>query len=223
MHHRCLAGAPLTVDLFPETRHRQAIDAGAMLLGGHALPHGEVLLAAVQSVTAAAPWRHMQTPGGRAMSMANSCCGPLGWVSDSDGYRYVARDPETGQPWPAMPEAFGALAREAAAAAGYADFVPDACLLNRYAPGARLSLHRDQDEHDAEAPIVSVSLGLPATFLFGGARRKDPCQRVALYHGDVVVWGGPSRFRYHGVLPVADGQHACLGRCRINLTFRKVY
>lgn len=213
----------MTVDLFPETRQCQPIEAGAVLLGGQALSSADALLAAVQSVTASAPWRQMQTPGGRAMSMANSCCGPLGWVSDSNGYRYVARDPESGQPWPAMPEAFATLAKEAAAAAGYADFVPDACLLNRYGPGARLSLHRDQDEHDAKAPIVSVSLGLPATFLFGGARRKDPCQRVELYHGDVVVWGGPSRFHYHGVLPVADGEHPALGRCRINLTFRKVY
>ena len=157
------------------------------------------------------------------MSMANSNCGPLGWVSDTDGYRYLCADPESGRAWPGMPAAFWRLAVAAAEEAGYPGFAPDACLLNRYAPGARLSLHCDQDEHDAAAPIVSVSLGLPATFLFGGARRKDPCQRMALEHGDVVVWGGPTRFNYHGVLPVPDGHHPLVGRYRINLTFRKVY
>lgn len=213
----------MTVELFPETRYCHPIAPGAVLLGAFAEPHAEALLAGVESVVASAPWRHMRTPGGRAMSMANSNCGPLGWVSDTNGYRYVAEDPESGRPWPAMPEVFRELAEGAAAAAGYRQFLPDACLLNRYAPGARLSLHRDQDEHDADAPIVSVSLGLPATFLFGGQRRNDRCQRMVVYHGDVVVWGGPSRFRYHGVLPVEEGEHRLLGRHRINLTFRKVY
>ncbi|MHA7833074.1 MAG: DNA oxidative demethylase AlkB [Algiphilus sp.] len=210
------------VDLFPESRAHLPIAPGAVLLGGYAERAAPALLACLDDCTAAAPWRHMQTPGGRAMSMANSNCGPLGWVSDAEGYRYVARDPLHDQPWPAMPAAFLSLARDAAATAGYPDFAPDACLLNRYAPGARLSLHRDQDEHDAAAPIVSVSLGLSATFLFGGTRREDARLRLPLHHGDVVVCGGPARFHYHGVLPVPDGHHPLLGRFRINLTFRKV-
>ncbi|WP_366143104.1 DNA oxidative demethylase AlkB, partial [Algiphilus sp.] len=215
-------GAPLTAELFPETRRCHRIAAGAVLLGGWAQSQALALKAGVDAVIASAPWRHMQTPGGRAMSTANSNCGPLGWQSDALGYRYLRTDPESGRAWPAMPAVFWSLAVAAAEEAGYPGFAPDACLLNRYAPGARLSLHRDQDERDAAAPIVSVSLGLPATFLFGGARREDPCHRLPLYHGDVVVWGGPTRFHYHGVLPVPDGHHPLVGRFRINLTFRKV-
>lgn len=163
----------------------------------------------------------MVTPGGATMSVAMTHCGALGWVSDRHGYRYVARNPETGEPWPAMPEVFSALAQEAAAAVGFAAFRPDSCLINRYAPGTRLSLHQDKDERDLSQPIVSVSLGLPAVFLFGGFARTEHTQRLPLFHGDVVVWGGPSRLRFHGVLPVQDGDHPLLGACRINLTFRK--
>lgn len=176
---------------------------------------------AVEQVTAAAPLRHLVTPGGYTMSVAMSNCGALGWVSDRTGYRYTRTDPLSGQPWPPMPDCFARLAGRAAAEAGFHDFRPDACLINRYEPGARLSLHQDRDERDFDAPIVSVSLGLPATFLFGGLARADSAARVPLVHGDVVVWGGVDRLRHHGVLPLADGEHPLLGAQRINFTFRK--
>jgi alkylated DNA repair protein (DNA oxidative demethylase) len=163
----------------------------------------------------------MQTPGGFRMSVAMSNCGALGWVSDSSGYRYLPTDPLSNCAWPAMPDIFRETAKHAAAAAGYASFIPDACLINRYQPGSRLTLHQDKNEHDFSAPIVSLSLGLPATFLFGGLKRAELALRVALEHGDVVVWGGPARLRYHGVLALKDGDHPMLGRSRINLTFRK--
>jgi DNA oxidative demethylase len=170
---------------------------------------------------AQAPFRHMVTPGGHVMSVAMTNCGSAGWVTDRSGYRYDAADPEAGKPWPAMPASFRSLAGAAAAEAGFSGFAPDACLINRYAPGARMSLHQDRDETDFGAPIVSVSLGLSATFLFGGLQRSDRPRRYRLEHGDVVVWGGPARLAFHGVAPLADGEHALMGRLRINLTFRK--
>ena len=194
---------------------------GAMVLRGFARALQAELLADVQAVIASAPLRQLITPGGLRMSVAMTNCGTLGWVSDRRGYRYDAIDPERGAPWPAMPSSFTRLAAQAASRAGFEGFVPDACLINRYAPGTKLSMHQDLDEHDLRAPIVSVSLGLPATFLFGGLQRADKAQRIGLRHGDVVVWGGPSRLRFHGVLPLADGEHALLGRQRINLTFRR--
>lgn len=200
---------------------RQTLCEGAVLLRGFAPAHEREILDALDGVIRAAPWRHMLTPGGLRMSVAMSNCGQLGWISDRCGYRYSANDPQSGQSWPAMPRAFTQLARDAAAQAGFANFQPDACLVNRYEPGAKLSLHQDRDERDFAQPIVSVSLGLPATFLFGGLRRTDRPMRVPLAHGDVVTWGGASRMRYHGVLPLKDGTHPQLGRCRINLTFRK--
>jgi len=163
----------------------------------------------------------MTTPGGFRMTVAMTNCGALGWVSDRRGYRYDAIDPQRGAAWPSMPASFTRLAAQAASRAGFKGFVPDACLINRYEPGAKLSLHQDRDEHDLSAPIVSVSLGLPAVFLFAGLNRADKAKRIGLRHGDVVVWGGASRLRFHGVLPLADGAHALLGRQRINLTFRR--
>jgi alkylated DNA repair protein (DNA oxidative demethylase) len=194
---------------------------GAVLLGGFALRFEETLLPALRRVVEAAPLRHMVTPGGREMSVAMTNCGPVGWVSDRAGYRYDATDRTSGRPWPPMPEAFSALATQAARRAGFEGFAPDACLVNRYEPGARLSLHQDKDERDFAAPIVSVSLGLPAVFLFGGLRRTEKPRRIRLAHGDVVVWGGPARLRFHGVMPLEDGRHPVMGACRINLTFRK--
>ena len=192
-----------------------------MLLHRFALVHERDVLADLQSVIAAAPLRNMTTPGGYRMSVAMTNCGRLGWVSDHTGYRYDANDPETGKPWPRLPPSFIDLATSASAAAGFVDFTPDACLINRYETGAKLSLHQDKDERDFTAPIVSVSLGVPATFLFGGAKRTDKTLRIPLEHGDVVVWGGPSRLVYHGVSPVKAGQHPALVDTRINLTFRK--
>lgn len=199
----------------------RAIADGAVWLPGHALTQDRALLAAIEQVTAAAPFRHLETPGGLRMSVAMSNCGACGWVSDRRGYRYADTDPLSGQPWPAMPTLFRELARSAATAAGYAGFEPDACLINRYLPGTKLSLHQDRDEADFSAPIVSVSLGLPAVFQFGGLQRADPAQRLPLAHGDVVVWGGNSRLRFHGVLALKSGHHPLLGEQRINLTFRR--
>ena len=215
----------MTADLFDTIEAhpsaREDLAEGAVLLRGHALGLEAPLFAGLQDVITAAPFRHMVTPGGLAMSVAMTNCGTAGWVTDRTGYRYDMHDPDSGLPWPTMPAAFRQLATEVAAAADYPRFLPDACLINRYVPGARLSLHQDRNERDFHQPIVSVSLGLPATFLFGGLRRADPQRRIALRHGDVVVWGGPSRLFHHGVLALKDGEHPRLGRMRINLTFRK--
>jgi DNA oxidative demethylase len=208
-------------DLFERERGVVPLAPGAMVLRGFAQPFGERLIAALGRVVERAPFRHMVTPGGHRMSVAMTNCGATGWVTDRVGYRYDHRDPESGRRWPAMPDEFAALAAQAAARAGFDGFAPDACLVNRYEPGTRLSLHQDRNERDFEAPIVSVSLGLPAIFLFGGLARRDPARRVPLAHGDVAVWGGPARLTYHGVMPLDAGQHSVLGGCRINLTFRK--
>jgi DNA oxidative demethylase len=192
-----------------------------VLLRGFAKPVEGDLIADLRDIVEQAPFRHMLTPGGHQMSVAMTNCGSVGWVTDRTGYRYDANDPQAGRPWPPMPPAFRDLARQAADHAGFGGFSPDACLINRYQPGARMSLHQDKDEDDFGAPIVSVSLGLPAIFLFGGLRRSDKPRRFRLQHGDIAVWGGPARLVFHGVAPLADGEHALLGRQRINLTFRK--
>lgn len=215
----------MTMDLFASQqeleRGTEPLGPGAAILRGFARPQETALLAGLQQVVARAPFRNMLTPGGLRMSVAMTNCGSLGWLSDRTGYRYDPLDPESGLEWPPMPAAFVHLARDAAALAGFERFAPDACLVNRYEPGARLSLHQDRDERDFGAPIVSVSLGLPAVFLFGGTKRSDRAARVPLSHGDVVVWGGPARLRYHGVMPLEEGHHPLAGDYRINLTFRK--
>lgn len=194
---------------------------GAALLGGFASSRADELIAIIGRVAAAAPFRHLVTPGGYRMSVAMTNCGNAGWVSDRSGYRYSATDPETGQPWPAMPSLIADLAARAAAVAGFADYAADVCLINRYEPGSRLSLHQDRDERDKTMPIVSISLGLPATFLFGGLKRTDRPRRIGLRHGDVVVWGGPARMTCHGIAALAEGDHPATGRCRLNLTLRR--
>jgi len=199
----------------------ERLGPGAVVLRGFATQSADLLVAEIQRIIAQAPFRHMETPGGFRMSVAMSNCGALGWVSDQTGYRYQADDPESALPWPPMPAQLQQLAADAAAQAGFADFAPDACLINRYEVGARMSLHQDKDERDLTQPIVSVSLGLPAVFQFGGLKRSDPVNRVTLTHGDVVVWGGVDRLRYHGVLALKAGEHPLLGACRLNLTFRK--
>ncbi|MES2412858.1 MAG: DNA oxidative demethylase AlkB [Pseudomonadota bacterium] len=215
---------PVTADLFEEHTPQPSqllIAAGAMLLRGFAQGSEAALLKAFDDVTAQAPLRHLVTPGGYTMSVGMTNCGPLGWVSDRRGYRYQSTDPLSGQPWPVMPDMWRDLAARAASAAGYPGFSPDACLVNSYQPGSKLSLHQDKDEKDMGAPIVSVSLGLPAVFLFGSDRRADKPQRLRLVSGDVVVWGGASRLAFHGIGQLADGDHALTGRRRTNLTFRK--
>jgi len=214
---------PLPLFLFEEASSDRWLGEGAMLLGGFVASRQAGVLSAFTQVAEQAPFRHMITPGGFRMSVAMTNCGAAGWVSDPRGYRYDACDPQTGREWPKMPPVFAELATEAAAIAGFPGFVPDACLINVYEPGARLTLHQDRNERDFAEPIVSVSLGLPATFLFGGVKRSDRPLRIVLRHGDVVVWGGPSRLNYHGVLPLADGLHPHLGRKRINLTFRRAW
>jgi alkylated DNA repair protein (DNA oxidative demethylase) len=216
---------PISGDLFgkpdDETPWDETIAPGAMLLRRYACEQAGELLAGVKTIAAAAPFRHLETPGGQRMSVAMTNCGMQGWVSDRRGYRYDALDPVTGRPWPPMPDAFAALARQAAAHAGSPDFTPQACLINFYRPSTRRSLHQDRDELDLRAPIVSVSLGIPAIFLFGGDQRTQRPQRYPLHHGDVAVWGGPARLAFHGIAPLAEAHHAATGSARINLTFRK--
>jgi len=215
----------LTADLFDSVAEaqpsREEIADGAVLLRGFVKPIETELIAAVRAIVAQSPFRRMTTPGGHLMSVAMTNCGERGWITDHTGYRYDPIDPRTDAPWPEMPPVLRDLAHGAAEQGGFQNFAPDACLVNRYEPGTRLSLHQDKDELDYSAPIVSVSLGLPATFLFGGMARADKPRRFRLVHGDVVVWGGASRLAYHGVAPLADGEHLLLGRKRINLTFRR--
>lgn len=215
----------MTLNLFADAEQgrtwREELCPGAVVLRRFAAPDETAIFAALHGITVKAPFRHMVTPGGFLMSVAMTNCGSYGWVTDRTGYRYDAADPESGKPWPRMPGVFLQLAQDAAASAGFRGFEPDACLINRYDPGARLSLHQDKNERDLGAPIVSVSLGIPAVFLFGGSQRQDKPMRVQLMHGDVVVWGGPARLRYHGVMPLKEGYHSLAGGHRINLTFRK--
>jgi DNA oxidative demethylase len=208
-------------DPAPRAPQRKVLCPGAVVLGGFAIDAEATILTALRDITFAAPFRHMVTPGGFRMSVAMTNCGAHGWVTDRTGYRYDATDPESANPWPPMPKVFSRLAHDAAARAGFEKFAPDSCLINRYEPGARLSLHQDRNERDLSQPIVSVSLGLPAVFLFGRVRRSDRWMRVPLMHGDVVVWGGAARLRYHGVASLKEGDHPVLGRQRINLTFRR--
>ena len=215
----------MTDDLFAAVgglpRHKEALADGAFLLHGYACDTANDLLETVHRIAAQSPFRQMETPGGYRMSVAMTNCGPLGWTSDSRGYRYAAIDPLSEHPWPSMPDSFYAFARQMAAEAGFPAFSPDVCLINRYAPGAKLSLHQDKDEMNLLAPIVSLSFGLPAVFVLGGLKRNDPGLRRCLTHGDVVVWGGPSRLRYHAVLALEEGTHPATGNCRINLSFRQ--
>lgn len=216
----------MTADLFASLSDARMLQEemaeDAVLLRGFVGDCETELLAELRKVVAQAPFRRMVTPGGHQMSVAMTNCGSAGWVTDHSGYRYSAEDPETGKPWPAMPPLLRDLAGRAADHAGFIEFAPDVCLINRYVPGARMSLHQDKDELDFSAPIVSVSLGLPAVFLFGGLKRSDKPRRFRLEHGDIAVWGGPSRLFFHGVAPLADGEHPLMGRQRLNLTFRKV-
>jgi len=201
----------------------EQLEEDAVLLHGYACGEAALLVEEAVRIARRAAFRHLVTPGGHVMSVAMTNCGRVGWVSDRSGYRYDPIDPDTGKRWPAMPAAFLEVAVRAAAEAGFANYDPDACLINRYVAGNKLGLHQDRDEKDAWAPIVSVSLGLPAIFLWGGKRRSDPTRRLRLESGDVVVWGGRARFVYHGVAPLKDGEHPLTGRARINLTFRRVF
>lgn len=215
----------MNLDLFSQIDNgetwTETLCEGAVVLRQFATAHAKTLITAIQTIEQQAPFRQMQTPGGYTMSAALTACGDVGWISDRCGYRYSATDPQTDQPWPAMPVVLQALAQSAAADAGYPDFRPDACLINRYVPGAKMSLHQDKDERDFSAPIVSVSLGVPAVFQFGGLKRKDKTLKIPLQHGDVVVWGGKARLYFHGISPIKDDYHPLTGNQRINLTFRK--
>jgi DNA oxidative demethylase len=204
-----------------DPQETESLRKGAVLLRGFVTDKAAAIADLLNEITTKAPFRKMITPGGYQMSVTMTNCGHAGWVTDRRGYRYETRDPLTGQPWPEMPKLFLDVAGKAASAGGFPDFLPDACLVNRYVPGAKLSLHQDKDERDFTQPIVSVSLGLPATFLFGGIHRNDKLRRIRIEHGDIVVWGGPARKVFHGIEPLTTGDHPLLGECRINLTFRK--
>lgn len=216
----------MTADLFAclsnARASREEMAEGAVLLREFVGESEPELIAVLREIVAQAPLRRMFTPGGHQMSVAMTNCGSAGWVTDRTGYRYSPDDPETAKPWPAMPPLLRELADRAAESAGFAGFSPDVCLINRYVPGAKMSLHQDKDELDFTAPIVSASLGLPAIFMFGGLKRSDKPRRFRLEHGDVAVWGGPSRLFFHGVAPLAEGNHPVMGPQRLNLTFRKI-
>ncbi|HEX7325215.1 MAG TPA: DNA oxidative demethylase AlkB [Rhodanobacteraceae bacterium] len=207
-------------DVAPAPGTREALAPGAWVLRGFAVAAADELLAEIERIAAVSPFRHLVTPGGKTMSVAMTNCGNVGWFSDRRGYRYTKVDPETGKAWPSMPRAFLQLAHDAAHAAGFEHYTPDVCLINRYEPGTRLTLHVDRDEHDRRAPIVSVSLGVPAIFLWGGLARTVRQRRIPVTHGDVVVWGGPARMTFHGVLPIKADAHPLTGALRFNLTFR---
>lgn len=219
--HRTALPRERPVTLLPPSDSVQSLAEGAALLAGGASPLADTLPQLLRELVREAPLRHMLTPGGQRMSVAMSNCGNAGWISDRRGYRYETHDPTTGRPWPAMPAVLRELACDMAARAGYEGFDPDACLINCYAPGTRLTLHQDRNERDLTAPVVSVSLGLPAIFLYGGLQRRDRVRRVPLFHGDVLVWGGGERLVFHGVAPLEDGEHPLTGRHRLNLTFRR--
>jgi alkylated DNA repair protein (DNA oxidative demethylase) len=210
-------------DSIPSIGSREGLEEGAFLLHAFAAAEASLLLQEVERVAQSAPFRRLIVPGGHMMSVAMTNCGRVGWLSDRTGYRYDSVDPDSGRTWPAMPAAFLDIASRAAAEAGFPNYDPDACLINRYVAGSKLGLHKDKDEKDPVAPIVSVSLGVPATFLWGGKRRADPVRRLPLENGDIAVWGGPARFTYHGVAPLKDSVHPLTGNTRINLTFRKVF
>lgn len=207
--------------LFADEDAPVALAPGAVILPGFARAEAGALIAAIMTLAEAAPFRIMTTPGGGVMSAAMTNAGPLGWVTDRSGYRYAAHDPLTGRPWPALPARIRDLATRAAGAAGFPGFAPDACLINRYEAGAKMGLHQDRDEAELDHPIVSVSLGLPAVFLWAGATRAGRPVRATLDHGDVVVWGGPARLAYHGIAPVAAGTHPDTGPYRYNITLRR--
>lgn len=213
----------MTQALFADEKRTIQITPGTVLLEGHALDDAADILATIKQIETASPFRRMLTPNGRTMSVAVTSCGKIGWVSDKSGYRYETADPETGKPWPQVPVFFSDVAQQAASEAGYDGFIPDVCIINRYEPGTKLSLHRDGDEKDFNHPIVSISLGLPATFLFGGLERSDKTKKIPLHHGDAFVFGGESRLVYHGIAPLKDSEHPLLGNQRINLTFRKAF
>jgi DNA oxidative demethylase len=206
--------------LFPEFQSVE-LAPGAQLLRGAAEACAIELLSEIQAVITVSPLRTVATPMGKSMSVEMTNCGDVGWVSDRTGYRYETIDPVTNLAWPAMPALFAKLASGAAARAGFTDFHPDACLINRYAVGSKMGLHQDRDEQDFTQPIVSVSLGLPINFKFGGSKRNSPTTKTELRHGDVVVFGGPSRLAFHGVGTLRRGQHPLAGPYRFNLTFRR--
>lgn len=214
-------------DLFdisgPDGVWQEALGSGATWIHGFLVAHADMVMADIAGVVAHSPYRHLTTPGGKRMSVGMSNCGAEGWVSDRAGYRYQSTDPVTAKPWPPMPSRLRALAQRAADDSGYPGFEPTVCLINYYAPGARMGLHQDKDEANLTAPIVSFSLGLAATFIWGGWQRVGTTQRIMLRHGDAVVWGGEDRLRFHGVAPLKDGEHPLTGHARINLTFRQTH
>ena len=207
--------------LFPDL-DAVTIGPGAVLYRGVVVAQADELLKSVKEVVTQSPFRRVVTPMGKPMSVEMTNCGDVGWVSDPSGYRYEQIDPVTGCAWPVMPQRFREVAHVCAFRAGYEGFHPDACLINRYSAGSKMGLHQDRDEMDFSQPIVSVSLGLPITFNFGGYSRTSPTIKIRLQHGDAVVFGGESRLAFHGVGTLRRGEHPLTGNYRFNLTFRRV-
>lgn len=185
-----------------------------------------MVLNEIQTVLEHSPLRQMHTRNGKLIAVSMSNCGELGWVSDAHGYRYEAQDPLTQAPWPCLPARLHHLAAQAVQQAGFPPSAIDACLINRYTLGVGMGLHQDRDEHDFSAPIVSVSFGLSATFLWGGLNRADKTEAITLNHGDILVWGGADRLRFHGIRPLKAATpppitHPLINQARINCTLRQ--
>ncbi len=209
---------------FNEQASTEVIDNDAIILKGFVRAKANQLVKDAELISQQSPFRTMTTPGGGKMSVAITNCGHCGWLSDEHGYRYQQIDPVTHRSWPEMPQSFLKICAAATKAASFAEFMPDACLLNKYQADAKMGLHNDNDEHDLTAPIVSVSLGLDAVFLFGGKTRQSPTRKYLLSHGDVVVFGGQSRLNFHGISLIKPTYISDdLTDHRLNLTFRKVY
>lgn len=215
--HSLFAAAPGNADLVNDV---ELLAEGAVILRGFARDVGKELLLHIAAIAGVSPFRHLIMANGMPMAVAITNCGPLGWISTVKGYRYSSTDPMTGRPWPGMPASFHTLAVQAAHAAGFEGFNPGVCIINRYTVGTHLHMHQDRDETRDAQPVVSVSLGLPAKFRFGGQGKGQPARLVPLEHGDVAVWGGRSRMAYHGIAPLEPGTHPLTGDVRLNLTFR---
>ncbi len=197
------------------------ISPDAVLFKAALKPVASSLLEEIRTISGANPFRQRKTPGGQLMSAAMTNCGAWGWVTDADGYRYSDIEPETGRTWLPIPAVWIQWVNLFCQRAGLGTFNPDACLINRYAPGAGMGLHQDKDEKDLAIPIVSFSLGAPVLFRWGGLNRQEPVSEFLLEHGDVLVWGGADRMRFHGVKKLRRYQHPLTGHYRYNLTFRQ--
>lgn len=213
------------MDLFPETLRDPDLAEGLFLHRGAITPDDQTILVRdIAQVADFAPFRHPRTPGGHPTSAAMTNAGQAGWWSDRQGYRYLIHQPDSDRPWPSMPASFHAAVEVGTRGTPWPDFSPDACLINFYGAAAKMGLHQDKDERDFTQPIVTVSLGDAADFLVGGFARTDKTAVVRLHSGDVLVMGGPSRMRFHGVRRIHTGTSPLSAlHGRYSLTFRKAF